>query len=55
VNGDLLFPTLYATRKNSQGELIPDEKILHYRISKPRKHLQKILKCESSESDITQF
>ncbi len=43
VNGGPLFPTLYATRKNSQGELIPDEKILHYRISKPRKHLQKIL------------
>jgi integrase len=44
VNGGPLFPTLYATRKNSQGELIPDERILHYRISIPRKHLQNILK-----------
>ena len=42
VNPKLIF--VYATRKNSQGELIPDERILHYRISIPRKHLQTILK-----------
>ncbi|HIA30060.1 MAG TPA: site-specific integrase [Candidatus Marinimicrobia bacterium] len=29
---------------NRHGELITDERILHYRIGIPRKHLQKVLK-----------
>ena len=44
MNGAPLFPSLYVTRKNSQGEIIPDERVLHYRIGIPRKYLQKILK-----------
>ena len=39
-----LFPTLYVTKTNSVGEIVPDESILHYRISIPRKRFQMILK-----------
>ncbi len=45
-NGDKnkpLFPTLYYVIKTDSGELIPNEKRLHYAISKPRKHMQSIL------------
>lgn len=32
------------TKKNSVGEKVPDERILHYRIGIPRKRFQMILK-----------
>ena len=39
-----LFPLFHITKDNSQGEIMPDERVLHYRIGIPRKHLQMILK-----------
>ena len=39
-----LFPTLYVTKTNSVGEIVADERILHYRIGIPRKRFQMILK-----------
>ena len=39
-----LFPILFSTMKNKAGETVIDERVLHYRIGIPRKHLQMILK-----------
>jgi integrase len=38
-----LFPTLYDTKQNRDGETVIDEKRVHYLISKPRIHLQSMM------------
>jgi len=44
ISNDPLFPDLYAVKKSSTGETVPDEDRLRTNLKKPREYMQRILK-----------